>query len=195
MRAAARAAVPELPAARRARFVADWGISEHDARVLVEHPALANYAEAAVAAGAPGKDVANWCTGEVLGYLNESGLSPQVLPLAPDGLAELIALIRDGTLSRAMAKDVLDECLREPKRPQQVVDERGLAQVSDESELEAVVDRVLADNADAVEEYRAGDEKVQKKKLGHLMGELMTATDRKANPRLLKKLLDERLRP
>jgi aspartyl-tRNA(Asn)/glutamyl-tRNA(Gln) amidotransferase subunit B len=193
MRAAARAAVPELPAARRARFVADWGVSEHDARVLVEHPALADYAEAAVASGAPGKDVANWCTGEVLGYLNESGLSPQVLPLAPDGLAELIALVGDGTLSRAMAKDVLDECLQEPKRPKQVVEERGLAQVSDEGEIGVVVDEVLDANPDAVAEYRAGDEKVQKKKRGFLFGQVMQKTDRKADPATVNRLLDEKL--
>ena len=95
-----------------------------------------------------------------------------MLPLAPDGLAELVGLVADGTLSRSLAKDVLDECLREPKRPKQVVDERGLAQVSDEGELGAVVDEVLAANADAVEEYRAGDDKVRKKKRGFLMGEV-----------------------
>ena len=79
--------------------------------VLVDNPLLADYADAAVALGAPGKDVANWCTGEILGYLNESGLSPEVLPLPPDGLAELIGLVTDGTLSRSLAKDVLNECL------------------------------------------------------------------------------------
>jgi aspartyl-tRNA(Asn)/glutamyl-tRNA(Gln) amidotransferase subunit B len=193
MRAAARAAVPELPAARRARLVAEWGISEPDARVLVDHSLLAEYAEQAVAAGAPGKDVANWCTGEILGYLNESGLSPEVLPLAPDGLAELIALVRDGTLSRSLAKDVLDECLHEPKRPKQVVEERGLAQVSDAGELGKVVDNVLERNADAVAEYRAGDDKVRKKKRGFLMGELMKATKGSANPKVLNQLLDEAL--
>jgi aspartyl-tRNA(Asn)/glutamyl-tRNA(Gln) amidotransferase subunit B len=193
MRAAARAAIPELPAARRTRLAADWGISDHDARVLVEHPELADYAEAAVEAGAPGKDVANWCTGEVLGYLNETGLSPQVLPLAPDGLAELVALVRDGTLSRAMAKDVLDECLHEPKRPKQVVEERGLAQVSDEGELGAVVDEVLAANEGIVAEYRAGDDKVKKQKKGYLFGAVMKATDRKADTKLLNQLLAEKL--
>jgi aspartyl-tRNA(Asn)/glutamyl-tRNA(Gln) amidotransferase subunit B len=193
MRAAARQAVPELPAARRARLVQDWGIADTDARVLVDNPALAKYADQAVAAGAPGKDVANWCTGEILGYLNESGLSPEVLPLAPDGLAELIALVTDGTLSRSLAKDVLNECLTEPKRPKQVVEERGLAQVSDEGELARVLDEVLAANADEVAEYRAGDEKVRGKKRGFFFGQVMKATDRKANAKLLNRLLDERL--
>ena len=193
MRAEARAAVPELPAAHRARLVAEWGVSDQDARVLVDNPTLAKYADAAVAAGAPGKDVANWCTGEILGFLNETGLSPGVLPLAPDGLAELVGLVQDGTLSRSLAKDVLDECLREPKRPKQVVTERGLAQVSDAGELGQVVDEVFGANADEVEAYRSGDEKVRGKKRGFLFGQVMKATDRKANAALLNQLLDERL--
>ena len=161
--------------------------------MLVDNPVLAEYADAAVAAGAPGKDVANWCTGEILGYLNETGLSPEVLPLAPDGLAELIGLVQDGTLSRSLAKDVLDECLREPKRPKQVVEERGLAQVSDEGELGAVVDEVLAANADAVAEYRcrrregAQEEARLPLRPGH------ARDDRKANAALLNRLLDESL--
>ena len=88
---------------------------------------------------------------------------------------------------------MLDECLREPKRPKQVVEERGLAQVSDEGELATVLDEVLAANADAVEEYRAGDEKVRGKKRGFLFGQVMRATDRKANAATLNQLLDERL--
>jgi aspartyl-tRNA(Asn)/glutamyl-tRNA(Gln) amidotransferase subunit B len=193
MRRAARGSLPELPAARRSRLEDQWGLSESDARTLVENAALADYAEAAVAAGAPGKEVANWCLGDLLGYLNESGLSPQVLPLAPDGLAELVGLVEDGTLSRKLAKDVLAECLREPKRPKAVVEERGLAQVSDEGELAALVDAVFAANAETVEEYRGGDDKLRKKKRGFLMGELMKASKGSANPQLLNKLLDERL--
>jgi aspartyl-tRNA(Asn)/glutamyl-tRNA(Gln) amidotransferase subunit B len=159
----------------------------------VDHPALADYADAAVLAGAPGKDVVNWCLGGVLAYLNESGLSPQVLPLAPDGLAELIGLVQDGTLSRAMAQDVLSECLEEPKRPKQVVKERGLAQVSDTGELGRVIDEVLEANPDAVEEFRRGDDKVKKKKKGHLTGEIMKATNRTANMKLVNQILDEKL--
>jgi aspartyl-tRNA(Asn)/glutamyl-tRNA(Gln) amidotransferase subunit B len=193
MRAGAQASVPELPAARRARFMSEWRISEQDARVLVEVPGLAEYADAAVVAGGDPVEVAKWSTGEVLGYLNESGLSPEVLPLAPDGLAELVGLVADGTLSRKMAKDVLDEGLREGKRPKEVVDERGLAQVSDESELARAVDDVLAANAPTVDEWRAGDDKLRKKKRGFLMGELMKAMKGKGNPAVLNRLLDERL--
>ena len=194
-RARVRGSLPELPAAKRARFVAGWGLAEHDARVLVDVPGLAVYAEAAVVALSDGtpKDVANWCIGEVLAYLNESGLSTEVIPLAPDGLAELVGLVADGTLSRGLAKDVLDEALREPKRPKQIVEERGLAQVSDEGELAAVVDAVIAANAETVDSYRSGDDKARKKKRGFLMGEAMKATKGQGNPRLLNRLLDERL--
>ena len=195
MRSAAAARVPELPQARRARLIAEWGVSETDARVLVDVEGLADFAEAAVAVlaeGAP-RDVANWCTGEVQAYLNETNLSIEVLPLAPDGLAELVDLVAGGSISRNQAKDVLAECMREPKRPKQVVQERGLEQVSDAGALGAVVDDVFAANADAVEEYRAGDDKVKKKKRGFLMGECMKALKGQGNPQLLNQLLDERL--
>jgi aspartyl-tRNA(Asn)/glutamyl-tRNA(Gln) amidotransferase subunit B len=196
MRAAAAALVPELPAARRARFVADWAVAESDARILVDTDGLADYAEAAVAALTRGtaRDVAVWCTGEVMAYLNETGLSVEVLPLAPDGLAELVGLVAAGTISRNQAKDVLGQCLREPQRPKQVVADRGLAQVSDTDALAAVVDEVLAANADAVEEWRAGDDKVRKKKRGFLMGEAMKALRGQGNPQVLTQLLDDRLR-
>jgi aspartyl-tRNA(Asn)/glutamyl-tRNA(Gln) amidotransferase subunit B len=135
----------------------------------------------------------NWCTGDLLGYLHETGLAPGALPLAPDGLAELVDLVADGTLSRDLAKDVLAECLREPKRPKQVVEERGLAQLSDEGELASVVDDVVAAHPDVVADYRAGDDKARKKKRGFLFGQVMQATDRKANPQLVNRLLDDRL--
>src|SRR6266516_3011889 len=195
MRERVRAGMPELPAAWRARLVSEWGIGEHEARVLIGTPGLAEFAEAAVVAlrvGTP-KDVVNWCTGEVIGYLHETGLAPGALPLAPDALAELVDLVADGTLSRNLAKDVLAECLREPKRPKQVVEERGLAQVSDEGELASIVDEILAAHPDVVADYRAGDDKARKKKRGFLMGEAMRATRGQGNPQLLNRLLDERL--
>jgi aspartyl-tRNA(Asn)/glutamyl-tRNA(Gln) amidotransferase subunit B len=195
MRARVRASLPELPAARRARLVAEWGISEQDARVLVGAVALADYAEAAVAAlqGGTARDVVNWAIGDVLAFLNETGLSPEVLPLAPDGLAELVGLVADGTLSRSLAKDVLRECLSEPKRPRQVVAERGLAQVSDEGELGALIDEIVAASADEVTRYRAGDDKTRNKLRQYFKGQVMRATQGKANPALLDHLLDQRL--
>ena len=195
MRARAGERLPELPADRRGRLAREWGISENDARLLVDVAGLAEFAEAAVAALGAGsaKDLVNWCVGEVLGFLNESGLVPGALPLAPDGLAELVDLVAAGSISRAQAKDVLDECLREPKRPRQVVAERGIEQVSDEAELAAVIDDIVAAHPDDVAAYRAADEKVRKKKRGFFMGEAIKATRNQGNPKVLGRLLDERL--
>jgi aspartyl-tRNA(Asn)/glutamyl-tRNA(Gln) amidotransferase subunit B len=195
MRAEVASSMPELPAARRARLIDAWGIRESDARVLVGTEGLADYAEAAVVAldGGTPADVVNWCTGDVLGHLNETGLSPVVLPLAPDGLAELVGLVAAGTISRNQAKDVLAECLSEPKRPKQVVEERGIAQVSDAGAIEAVVDQGFADHADAVSDHRAGDDTVRKKTRGFLMGEVMKQLKGSGNPQVVNQLLDEKL--
>jgi aspartyl-tRNA(Asn)/glutamyl-tRNA(Gln) amidotransferase subunit B len=197
MRAAVQSSMPELPAARRARLVAEWGISDSEVRTLLGAEGLADYVEAAAVAleGGTPADLVKWANGDVLGHLNETGLSPAVLPLAPDGLAELVDLVAAGTISRNQAKDVLDECLREPKRPKQVVEERGISQVSDAGEIEAVVDQVLADNVAAVAEWRAGDDKARKKKRGFLMGEVMKALQGSGNPQVVNQLLDQKLSP
>jgi aspartyl-tRNA(Asn)/glutamyl-tRNA(Gln) amidotransferase subunit B len=193
MRARVAASLPELPAVRRARLVAEWGVPEDDVRILQATDGLVEYAEAAVVAGGPPRDVVNWATGELSAALNEIGLSPEVLPLAPDGLAELLGLVADGTISRNQAKDVLAEAVRDGHRPAQIVEERGLAQVSDEAALLAVLDEVLAANPDVVGEYRAGDDKARKKKRGFLMGQAMQALRGQGNPQLLGRLLDDRL--
>jgi aspartyl-tRNA(Asn)/glutamyl-tRNA(Gln) amidotransferase subunit B len=192
MRERVRATMPELPAARRLRLVNDWGIKEDDARVLVDVPGLAEYAESAVAsANGNAKEVVNWVRQEVLAYLNESGVSPSVL--TPEMLGELVALVGDGTISRNQAKDVLDESLREAKWPRSIVEARGLAQVSDESALVAAIDAVLDANPGFVDEFRAADDKAKKKKRGFIMGELMKSLQGKGNPQTLNRLLDERL--
>jgi aspartyl-tRNA(Asn)/glutamyl-tRNA(Gln) amidotransferase subunit B len=194
MRARVHASMPELPAARRDRLMEAWGIRDEDARVLVDVPALADYAERAVAAlkaGAP-KDVANWVRQEVLAHVNENGLSPSIL--TPEMLAELVDLLAEGAISRGQAKDVLAESMAQDKWPREIVEERGLAQVSDAGELGAAVDRVLAANPDAVSEYRASeDDKARKKKRGFLMGQLMSELKGQANAQVLSQLLDDRL--
>jgi aspartyl-tRNA(Asn)/glutamyl-tRNA(Gln) amidotransferase subunit B len=195
MRARVRASMPELPAARRARLIEQWGIKDEDARVLVDVPGLADYAERAVAAlksGTP-KDVANWVRQDVLGFLNDRGLSASVL--APEMLAELVAMVADGTISRGQAKDVLSESMAEEKWPRDIVDARGLAQVSDAGELGSVVDAVLARETATVEQYRAAaDDKDRKKKRNALMGQVMAELKGNADPRVVNQLLDERLR-
>jgi aspartyl-tRNA(Asn)/glutamyl-tRNA(Gln) amidotransferase subunit B len=194
LRKQVRTSLPELPAAHRARLVAEWGINDHDARLLVGTDGLAQYAEKAVVAldgGGTPKDVVNWTTNDVLAYLNESGLAPALL--SPEMLAELVELVAAGTISRNQARDVLDESLREDKWPKTIVEARGIAQVSDEGALGAAVAEVGADNADLVAEWRAGDDKVKKKKQGAFMG-LVRRKLPEGNPQLLNKLIEEYLR-
>jgi aspartyl-tRNA(Asn)/glutamyl-tRNA(Gln) amidotransferase subunit B len=194
MRARVHAGMPELPAARRERLVEQWGIKEDDARVLVDVPGLADYAERAVAALKSGtaKDVANWVRQEVLGYVNENGLSPAVL--TPEMLAELVGLVTDGAVSRAQAKDVLAESMADDKWPRDIVEARGLTQVSDAGELGAIVDAVFAANAPAVEEYRAAaDDKARQKKRQFLMGQVMRELKGKGNAQVLSQLVDDHL--
>jgi aspartyl-tRNA(Asn)/glutamyl-tRNA(Gln) amidotransferase subunit B len=193
LRVKVRAAMPELPAVRRARLVDEWGIAEHDARVLLGTQGLADYAERAVVAlngGGTPKDVVNWATNDVLSYLNDTGLSPA--SLAPEMLAELVRLVTAGTISRNQAREVLSESLREEKSPKTIIEDRGIAQVSDESALESVVRDVLAQNPAIVEEWRAGDDKVKKKKQGFLMGEVRKALPA-GNPQALNQLIAEHL--
>ena len=194
MRAHVRATMPELPAARRARYVREWSIKEEDARILVDVPGLGEYAERAIASldgGGTAKDVVNWVRQDVLAYVNETGLSPAVL--SPEMLAELVALVSAGTISRNQAKDVLDESLREEKWPRDIVEVKGLAQVSDESSLTSAIDAVLAANPGFLEEYRAADDKARKKKRGFIMGEVMKALQGQGNAPVLNRLLDDRL--
>ena len=192
-----RAAMPELPAVRKARLMESWGISDVDAGVLVATAGLADYAEAAVAAGAPasGRDVTNWVTGDLLAFLKESGAAPSSLTLSPAGLAELVKLVADGTLSRPLAKEVLGAALAGESggSPAAIVAERGLAQVSDEGALAAAVQAVLAALPGEVERYRAGDDKDRKKLRGFFMGKVMAEMKGRGNPQVLNRLIDEAL--
>jgi aspartyl-tRNA(Asn)/glutamyl-tRNA(Gln) amidotransferase subunit B len=193
MRTHVRETMPELPAATRQRLVDSWGIKADDARVLVDVPGLVAYTETAVAALKRGKprDVVNWVRQDVLKYLNESNLAPAVL--TPEMLAELVDLVVDGTISRPQGQDVLDESLKEDRWPREIVEARGLAQVSDEEAIASVVDDVLAANADVVDEYRAGDDGTKKKKQGFLFGQIKGKLGGQGNPQVITRLLVARL--
>jgi aspartyl-tRNA(Asn)/glutamyl-tRNA(Gln) amidotransferase subunit B len=189
--------MPELPAVRKARLIEAWGISDVDAEVLVGTPGLAGYAEAAVSAGASssvsGRDVANWVTGDLMAVLKETGAAPSSLALPPDGMAELVRLVADGTLSRPLAKEVLAAALAGGGSPAAIVAERGLAQVSDEGELVAVVRAVLDAHPAEVERYQGGEDKERKKLRGFFMGKVMAETRGRGNPQVLNRLIDEAL--
>jgi aspartyl-tRNA(Asn)/glutamyl-tRNA(Gln) amidotransferase subunit B len=194
MRAHVHATMPELPAERRARYMQDWGIREEDARILVDVPGLSAYAEKAVAAldgGGTAKDIVNWTRQEVLAYLNESGGSPA--ELTPEMLAELVGLFTSGAISRLQAKDVLDESLREEKWPRDIVEAKGMSQVSDEQLLAQAIEDVLVAYPGFIDEYRAADDKLKKKKQGFVMGQVRDALEGKANMQVLTRLLAQRL--
>jgi aspartyl-tRNA(Asn)/glutamyl-tRNA(Gln) amidotransferase subunit B len=207
MREQVRAAMPELPAARKARLIEAWGISDVDAGVLVGTPGLADYAEAAVAAavapGSPdpgpatGRDVSNWVAGDLMAHLKETGVAPSELALRPAGMAELVKLVREGTLSRPLAKEVLAAALAGEGNgsPAAIVAARGLAQVSDEGALAAAVQAVLAAHPAEVDRYRSGEDKDRKKLRGFFMGKVMAEMKGRGNPQVLNRLLDEALPP
>ena len=169
-----RGELPELPAPRRQRLVREHGLSEQDARELTAERTTADYFEAVVAAGAEAKPAANWVIQE----------SPRT---APEHLAALIRMVSAGTINRDQARDVMAA----GGDPEQIVRERGLAQISDESELGAIVDRVLADNPRAVADYRAGKQQA----IQALLGKVIGASDRRANAQVARRLLEERLNP
>jgi aspartyl-tRNA(Asn)/glutamyl-tRNA(Gln) amidotransferase subunit B len=187
-----RASMPELPAARRRRLVEEWGISDQEAGVLLTS-GLADYAGAAVAAGAPPREVTNWVVGDLLAHAKDTATAAPELALKPEGLAELVGLVADGTLSRPLAKEVLTAALAGEGSPRSVVAARGLAQVSDEGELVAVVESVLAASPAEVDRYRGGDDKERKKLRGCFMGKVMAATKGRGNPQVLNRLLDDHL--
>jgi aspartyl-tRNA(Asn)/glutamyl-tRNA(Gln) amidotransferase subunit B len=183
-----RASLPELPAAQRERLVREVGASEDVAVTLVE-TGLVTVLEDATKAGAPVQAAANWLTNEVIGWAAGHGVEPATAPLSGQDLAELVALVEDGTLSKKLARQVLEDVLAGAGSPREVVAERGLEQISDTRELEAIVDLVITENAEAAEQVRAGNGKA----IGALVGAVMRSTQGKANPQLVNELLRARL--
>jgi len=185
-----RAAMPELPQARAARLQTDYGLRADEAEVLTASRPFADYYEAAVAAGADPKLAANWSTGELNAALNREGLEIDAARVPPAALAQLLERIRDNTISGKIAKDVFASMWQSGESADQIIAAQGLQQITDTAELETLVDQVLADNPAQVEQFRAGKEKV----LGYLVGQVMRATQGKANPGQVNQLLRDRLR-
>jgi aspartyl-tRNA(Asn)/glutamyl-tRNA(Gln) amidotransferase subunit B len=184
-----RRSLPELPDARLQRFVAEYGIPEYDASVLTSSKALADYYEACIKHYPKPKVVSNWIMVELLRALNRDGLEVEQSRVAPENLAALLSLVDDGTISGTMAKTVFDAMYETGKTAAEVVQEKGLRQISDENALVAAVEEVLANNPKEVEEFRNGRDKL----LGFFMGQVMKVTQGKANPQAVNKLLREKL--
>lgn len=178
----------ELPAERRERF-ASLGLSEYDAGVLTSSRALAEFFDTALSRYADAKTLANWVTGEFLRLLRLNQHSIDDSPMSPLQLAELLELIEKGTISGKMAKGVLEEMYSTGKAPADIIREKGMGQISDESALAGIVEQVLSANPQSVEDYRAGKERA----IGFLVGQIMKATKGQANPGMVNKLLKEKL--
>jgi aspartyl-tRNA(Asn)/glutamyl-tRNA(Gln) amidotransferase subunit B len=185
-----RAGLPELPAARRARFAEAYGLSAYDADLLTQGRGLADYFEAAAHAHGKAKIVANWVLNEVLRELQgDDDRAVAACPVPPEHLVGLLKLIDDGTISGRIAKDVFDKMYRSGEAADAIVRREGLTQVADAGELASVVDQVLAANPKVVADFQTG----KKAALGFLVGQVMKATGGRANPAIVNALLGEKL--
>jgi aspartyl-tRNA(Asn)/glutamyl-tRNA(Gln) amidotransferase subunit B len=185
----ARALLPELPRARRRRYVEALALPAYDAQVLTQDRAMAELFEACVAEGCEPKRASNWLMGELSRLLNESGERAHVVRFTPRQLKALLELVEADTISGAAAKEVFAEMFRAGREPADVIAERGLAQVQDTGALEAAVEHVVAANQKNVDAYRAGNAKL----LGFFVGQVMKALGGKANPKKVNEALVKRL--
>lgn len=187
---ALRAQLPELPEAKQARLVQQYGLPGDVAALLVEDRAVADYFEACVAAHPDPRTVANWIVGEVFRMLRRHNQEIAQMPVQPAHLAELLALVDQGTLTLNLAKAVFEEMYETGQSSRQIVEAKGLAVIGDASELEPIVERVIQEHPDAVTQYLRGKEGV----LGFLIGQVMRATRGKADPKLVRRMLADRLK-
>jgi aspartyl-tRNA(Asn)/glutamyl-tRNA(Gln) amidotransferase subunit B len=185
--AALKAGLPELPDDKKARFVADMGLSVYDASILVSEKAIADYFED-VARGRDGKTAANWVINDLLGALNKSGKGIEETPVSPAQLGAIIDLIKDGTISGKIAKDLFEIIWEEGGDPAEVVEKRGMKQVTDTGAIEKAVDEVIAANPDQVAKAQA-----KPALAGWFVGQVMKATGGKANPAAVQELVKAKL--
>jgi aspartyl-tRNA(Asn)/glutamyl-tRNA(Gln) amidotransferase subunit B len=183
-----KATLPELPDEKRARFTKDYGLSDYDAGVLVSEKETGAFYES-VAKGRDAKLAANWVMGDLAGLLNKAGKGIADSPVSADALGGLIDLIADNTISGRIAKDVFAEMFESGKPAKDIVEAKGLRQVTDTGAIDAAIDDIMAKNADKVAEYRGGKDKL----LGFFVGQVMKATGGKANPALLNERLKAKL--
>jgi aspartyl-tRNA(Asn)/glutamyl-tRNA(Gln) amidotransferase subunit B len=185
-----RSSVPELPDAKRARLVSEYGLSDYDVSLLVADKAVADYFETAIESGkATPKTISNWITGELFRLMKESDKSITAVAVPPEDLVSLIELVRDGTVSQSTAKDVLSEMFATGRTASDIVSDRGLKQVSDADTLSVLIDQVVTENPEQVAAYLEGKEQL----VGWLIGQVMKATQGQANPQVVRTLLRERL--
>jgi aspartyl-tRNA(Asn)/glutamyl-tRNA(Gln) amidotransferase subunit B len=183
-----KARLPELPDAKKARFMRDYGLSVYDSGVLVAEQTTALFYET-VARGRDPKLAANWVTGDFFAALNRTGRTIDDPPVTAVQLGQLLDLIGDSTINGKIAKDVFEAMVESGKDPGVIVDDKGLRQVTDTGAIDAAVDKIIAANPDKVAEYRSGKDKL----FGFFVGQVMKAMAGKANPALVNETLRRRL--
>lgn len=184
-----RSSLPELPAVRMRRFMEMYGLPEYDAGVLTASKGMAEYFESCVAQFNQPKTVSNWVMGELTRELNNSGTDIAASPVSPERLVDLMQMVDRGTISLKVARELFPELYRSGKSPEQIVQEKGLTQVSDEGALGKVIDEVLAKSPAQVAQFKEGKQQV----LGFLVGQVMKASGGKANPGKVNELLKKKL--
>ncbi|WP_219375536.1 Asp-tRNA(Asn)/Glu-tRNA(Gln) amidotransferase subunit GatB [Bacillus mycoides] len=184
-----RASIPELPDARKARYVEEVGLPAYDAHVLTLTKEMSDFFEATVADGADAKLTSNWLMGEVLAYLNKQQKELKDVALTPAGLAKMVQLIEKGTISSKIAKKVFNELIEKGGDPEEIVKAKGLVQISDEGTLRKVVTEILDNNEQSIEDFKNGKDRA----IGFLVGQIMKATKGQANPPLVNKILLEEI--
>ncbi len=181
--------LPELPDSRKDRFVSQYSLPKYDAEILTQTRSTADYYEKVAAVTDDFKSASNWIMTDVLKIINEEKIDIKDFSVPPENLGELINLIKNGTISGKIAKDVFPVMIKENKKPSSIVKEKNLVQISDSSEIEKTVEQILGNNQKQVQQYINGEEKV----LGFFVGQVMKETKGKANPQIVNKILKEKL--
>lgn len=182
-----KSGLPELPEAKRARYVAEYKLPDYDAGVLTASKVTAKFFEETIALYDEAKQISNWLMVDIPAMLKEKELSMENIPFTPAELAELLKLIKDGTISGTIGKKVLEKMFEEDKTPKAIVEENNWAQMSDTSELEGIIAQIIEDNPKSIEDIGAGNQKAY----GFLTGQVMKATKGQANPQVANKIIRE----
>lgn len=184
-----RQRLPELPEEKKARFIEELGLSPQQAETLTSTRELSEFYETCAKSVKDPRLSANWILGTFMSYLKEKGVEADKSDISPEFVSEIISALKNGKINDKTAREIFTESVESGKSPSQIIKEKGLEQVSDESELEAVVDKVLAANPDEVEKYRAGNKKL----ISFFMGQVMKETKGKANPKLVNPMISKKL--
>ena len=182
--------IPEMPGERRQRYVTEYGLPEYDAHVLTLTKVMSDFFEETIKAGADPKQASNWLMGEVSAHLNKAQVELGDTQLTPQNLAQMIGLIEDGTISSKIAKQLFQELVTNGGDANEVVEAKGMAQISDPTKLEPIIDAVLADNQESIDDFHAGKGRA----MGYLVGQIMKQTQGKANPQTVNQLLSQKLK-